>query len=347
VLRSTSRAEYVRAMSLVTMPGMVGQIMGPLLGGFFASYLNWRWIFFVNLPIGLLGISLVTLLMDEQPGELRSQFDWRGAGLVGVSVGCVIAGLSMLASSPEISIAAPLLVVGVASGMLAVRHLRACAHPLLELRLLAVSTFARGAAGTFLFRLAAAAFGFVLPLLLQIVLGMKPFVAGVLVFGSALGAFVMKGSAPPILRRFGFRSVLLCNGIMSALSILVCVWFGLSTPLLMIAVALLAGGFARSLQFAALNAVVYADVDPPLMSAATSFASMLQPLASAAGIAASALLLRVSAGHGALGAFDMRITLLAIGVIALVTAWPFLAMADMAGAELSGRQPLQRSTESR
>lgn len=347
VLRSTSRAEYVRAMSLVTMPGVVGQIMGPLLGGFFASYLTWRWIFFVNLPIGLLGIGLVTLLMDEQAGELRAQFDWRGAGLVGVAVGCVIAGLSMMASSPEMSIAVPLLVVGVVSGVLAVRHLRACPHPLLELKLLATSTFSRGASGTFLFRLAAAAFGFVLPLLLQIVLGMKPFLAGVLVFSSAFGAFVMKGSAPPILRRFGFRSVLLCNGALSALSILICMWFGLTTPLLMIAMALLVGGFARSLQFAALNAVVYADVEPPLMSAATSFASMLQPLASAAGIAASALLLRVSAGHGVLTAFDMRSTLLAIGLIALGAVWPFLAMADMAGAELSGRQPLQRGTESR
>jgi EmrB/QacA subfamily drug resistance transporter len=347
VLRSTSRAEYVRAMSLVTMPGVVGQIMGPLLGGFFASYLTWRWIFFVNLPIGLLGIGLVTLLMDEQPGELRSQFDWRGAGLVGVGVGCVIAGLSMMASSAEMSIAVPLLVVGVVSGVLAVRHLRAYPHPLLELKLLATSTFSRGASGTFLFRLAAAGFGFVLPLLLQIVLGMKPFLAGVLVFGSALGAFVMKGSAPPILRRFGFRSVLLCNGALSALSILVCMWFGLTTPLLIIAMALLVGGFVRSLQFAALNAVVYADVDPPLMSAATSFASMLQPLASAAGIAASALLLRLSAGRGVLTAFDMRITLLTLGAIALGAVWPFLAMADMAGAELSGRQPLQRGTESR
>jgi EmrB/QacA subfamily drug resistance transporter len=347
VLRSTSRAEYVRAMSLVTMPGVVGQIMGPLLGGFFASYLTWRWIFFVNLPIGLLGVGLVTWLMDEQPGEARSRFDWRGAGLVGVTVGCLIAGLSMLASSPEMSIAAPLMIVGSVSGVLAVRHLKACPHPLLELRLLARATFARGASGTFLFRLAAAAFGFVLPLQLQIVLGMKPFVAGVLVFGSALGAFVMKGSAPPILRRFGFRSVLLFNGALSALSILICMGFGLATPLLVIAAALLVGGFARSLQFAALNSVVYADVEPPLMSAATSFASMLQPLASAAGIAASALLLRLSSGHDVLTAFDMRITLLAIGAIALGAAWPFLSMADMAGAELSGRQPLQRSTESR
>jgi EmrB/QacA subfamily drug resistance transporter len=347
VLRSTSRAEYVRAMSLVTMPGVVGQILGPLLGGFFASYLTWRWIFFVNLPIGLLGAGLVTWLMDEQPGEVRARFDWRGAGLVGVTVGCLIAGLSMLASSSEMSVAAPLTLLGSVSGVLAVRHLRACPHPLLELRLLATATFARGASGTFLFRLAAAAFGFVLPLQLQIVLGMKPFVAGVLVFGSALGAFVMKGSAPPILRRFGFRSVLLCNGALSALSILVCMAFGLATPLLVIAAALLVGGFARSLQFAALNSVVYADVEPPLMSAATSFASMLQPLASAAGIAASALLLRLSSGHDALTAFDMRITLLAIGAIALGAAWPFLAMADMAGAELSGRQPLQRHTEPR
>jgi EmrB/QacA subfamily drug resistance transporter len=352
VLRATSRAEYVRAMSLVTMPGVVGQIMGPLLGGFFASYLSWRWIFFVNLPIGLLGIGLVTWLMDELAGEVRSRFDWLGAGLVGISIGCLISGLSMVAGSSEMSIAAPLLVVGTASAGLALRHLIVCPHPLLELRLLRTETFLRGAVGTLLFRLAAAAFGFVLPLLLQIVLGMTPFLSGVLVFGSALGAFVMKGSAPPILRRFGFRAVLLWNGIVSAVSMLLCIGFGVATPLLLIALILLAGGFARSLQFAALNSVVYADVEPPSMSAATSFASMLQPLASAAGIALSAGLLRVMASsgigvgagavHAAVTGFGTGVTLCAIGVIALGAAWPFVAMAPMAGAELSGRRPLQK-----
>jgi EmrB/QacA subfamily drug resistance transporter len=351
VLRSTSRAEYVRAMSLVTMPGVVGQIMGPLLGGFFAGYLTWRWIFFVNLPIGLLGVCLVTLMMEEHAAQARSQFDWRGACLVGVAVGCLISGLSVMASSPGMLLAVLLFAVGLAAAVGAMRHLGTCRHPLLELRLFGIATFARGAWGTFLFRLAAAAFGFVLPLLLQLVLGMKPFVAGVLVFGSAIGAFAMKGMAPPVLRRFGFRSVLLFNGVLSALSILACLGFGLATPMLLIAGILLAGGFTRSLQFAALNAVVYADVEPPSMSAATSFASMLQPLASAAGIAASALLLRVSAGGGAvhqtLSTFDMRITLLAIGTIALGAAWPFLAMSHAAGAELSGRRPLQGSTKPR
>src|SRR5258706_12979232 len=182
VLRSTSRAGYVRAMSLVTMPGVVGQIMGPLLGGFFASYMTWRWIFFVNLPIGVLGVALVTLLMDEATREQRSQFDWRGACLVGVAVGCLISSLSMMASSPEMSVAAPLLVAGLVSAVLAVRHLRTCRHPLLELRLLQTPTFARGACGTFLFRLAAAAFCFVLPLLLQVELRMQPFASGALVF---------------------------------------------------------------------------------------------------------------------------------------------------------------------
>jgi EmrB/QacA subfamily drug resistance transporter len=260
VLRSTSRAEYVRAMSFVTMPGVVGQIMGPLLGGFFAGYLTWRWIFFVNLPIGVLGVCLVTLMMEEQAREPRLQFDWRGACLVGVAVGCLISGLSLMASSQGTSMAVALLAVGLPASVLAVRHLRSCPHPLLELRLFGIPTFTRGAWGTFLFRLAAAAFGFVLPLLLQLVLGMKPFIAGVLVFGSAIGAFAMKGLAPPVLRRFGFRSVLLFNGALSALSILACIGFGLATPTVCIAVILLAGGFTRSLQFAAHNSVVYADV---------------------------------------------------------------------------------------
>lgn len=350
VLRSTDRADYMRAMAWVTMPGVVGQIAGPVVGGFFATYLGWRWIFYVNLPIGALGMLLVTLLIDNRRGDGVAPFDWRGACMVGAAAGCLVYGLSLATSPQGVARALALLAFGVFAGVAALRHLRRRADGVLDLKLFALPTFARAAGGTVLYRAGASGFSFLLPLVLQIGLGMSAFASGLLVFASSLGAFTMKAYAPPVMRRFGFRNVLLYNGVVCALSMVTCALFGLDTPRWVIAAILFVGGFARSLQFAALNTVVYADVEPQRMSAATSFASMLQPLASACGIAASAVLLRVVGGataYAGLPLFGLRITLLGVSLLALGAAWPFRGLARTAGAAMSGRETLSSPAETR
>jgi EmrB/QacA subfamily drug resistance transporter len=339
ILRSVNKAEFVRAMSMVTIPGVVGQVLGPPVGGFFATYLTWRWIFYVNIPISVVGIILVGIYIDNIRSDNCPKFDWGGAVIAGFALGCVTGGLDMLAARQATAPSIGVLVLGALFSIWSVRHMRRRSAPLLELSLLRITTFATGITGGFSFRMAAAAIGFLLPLLLQIGFGMAPFTSGVLVFFSALGAFMMKASAPPILRRFGFRRVLLGNGLLSAISIFVCLLFQATTPLVLIAAVLLAGGFARSLQFAALNTVVYAEVPPPRASSATSFASMVQPLASGAGVAISAVLLQWSsagkASH-ALGPGDIRIALAAAGLIALLGTLPFRRLSADAGGELSG-----------
>jgi len=351
VLRATDRAEYMRAMAWVTMPGVVGQMAGPVVGGFFATYLGWRWIFYINLPMGLLGMLLVSFLIDNRRGFDLARFDWRGACMVGAAAGCLVCGLSFATSQQGAMRALPLLACGILAGVSALRHLRSNVGGVLDLRLFALPTFARAASGNMLFRASASGFSFLLPLVLQIGLGMSAFASGLLVLASSLGAFLMKAYAPPVLRRFGFRGVLLYNGIVCAASMFTCALFGLDTPRWTMGAILFVGGFARSLQFAALNTVVYADVEPQRMSAATSFASMLQPLASACGITASAVVLRVvggAAAHAGLPLFGLRITLLGVSALALCAAWPFLGMAQTAGSAMSGRrEALSRPAETR
>lgn len=293
----------------------------------------------MNIPIGLLGVCLVSILIDNVRSDTCRSFDWSGALLAAVALGCLTIGLDRVAAGGAALPCLAIFALAVAFGAWAVHHMRRCGEPLLELALLRIPTFATAIAGGASFRMAAAAIGFLLPLLLQIGFGMGPFAAGVLVFFSALGAFLMKASSPPILRRFGFRHVLLVNGCLSAASIFACLLLGVLTPWVVMAAVLLAGGFVRSLQFAALNTVVYADVPPSLASAATSFASMVQPLASGAGVAVSAVLLRlfsVTGGTHAPDRIDIRVALGAAGLIALVGTLPFRSLAHDAGGELSG-----------
>jgi EmrB/QacA subfamily drug resistance transporter len=339
VLRSVDRTSFVRAMSMVTVPGVIGQVLAPPVGGFFASYLSWRWIFYMNIPVGVIGVCFVSVLIDNVRSDSCRKFDWSGAVLAAVALGCLTIGLDRIAAGGAWIPCIAIFAVALAFGAWAVHHMRRSREPLLELSLLRITTFAVAIAGGASFRMAAAAIGFLLPLLLQIGFGMAAFPAGVLVFFSALGAFLMKASSPPILRRFGFRRVLLANGVLSAVSIFVCVLLDVSTPWAVMAVVLLAGGFVRSLQFAALNTVVYADVPPMLASAATSFASMVQPLASGAGVAVSAMLLRLFATVGPThmpDRFDIDIALGAAGLIAILGTLPFRKLARDAGGELSG-----------
>ncbi|SIT49297.1 EmrB/QacA family drug resistance transporter [Paraburkholderia piptadeniae] len=339
VLRSVDKKEFVRAMSIVTVPGVIGQVLGPPVGGFLANYLSWRWIFYVNIPVGLIGVVLVSILIDNVRSDSRRSFDWWGALLVAIALGCLVLGLDKVTVGGSTLTCMTIFSIALVSGVLAVRHLRRCGEPLLELSLLRVSTFATAIAGGASFRMSAAAMGFLLPLLLQIGFGMNAFNAGILMFFSAMGAFLMKAMSPPILRRFGFRHVLLVNGCLSAISIFLCVLLEASTPWVVMAAVLLVGGVVRSLQFASLNTVVYADVPPPLASAATSFASMVQPLASGAGVAFSALLLRLfstAGGAHAAGQFEIRVALGAAALVVLLGTMPFRRLAGDAGAALSG-----------
>ncbi|HEY7610428.1 MAG TPA: MFS transporter, partial [Alphaproteobacteria bacterium] len=231
LLRGVAKSELVGALALVTIPALVGPIVGPPLGGFITTYLSWRWIFWINIPIGVAGIALALILIERVREEHVPPFDWRGFALAGTGLAGVMMGFETIGRG---LLPTPAVAVLLAAGTLAlwfyVFHARRRAHPVLDLSLLRVETFRAAVLGGFLFRIGVGAIPFLLPLLLQLGFGMNPLQSGLLTFAAAVGALTMKVTARRILRRFGFRSVLIVNALISAVSIGACALFETATP---------------------------------------------------------------------------------------------------------------------
>jgi EmrB/QacA subfamily drug resistance transporter len=347
LLRSVPKSGQLDALAYMTVPALIGPVVGPPLGGFITTYVSWRWIFWINVPIGLLGMVLVTLFIQEMREESSPRFDLPGFVLTGVGLSGLIFGFEV-AGRAMLSPGAVLAIVAAGAGALAlyVRHARRVFHPLLDLSLLRIPTFRASIVGAFMFRAGIGAIPFLLPLMLQEGFGLDPFHSGLLTFASAVGALTMKITAGPILRRLGFRPVLIANALLSG-AILAC--YGLfrsDTPAWLILGLLLVGGFFRSLQFTSMNVLAYADIPRERMSQATSFSAMCQQLSLSFGVGFGALLLHIVmtlAGRDHLVAGDFRPAFLAVGLLAALSTAVYWRLPSDAGAELSGRLPGQGS----
>ncbi len=340
LLRSVAKAEMVGAMAWLTVPALIGPVIGPLLGGFITTYFHWRWIFWINVPIAILGLVLVTRFIPDLPQPRPPRFDAAGfaltaVGLVGLMFGFETIGRDIV----PVWGSAALLTVGAVCILLYVRHATMVAHPVLDLGLLGLPTFRAAIIGGFLFRIGIGALPFLLPLLLQAGFGLNAFQSGQLTFAAALGALTMKFAAKPILRRFGFRRVLIANALLSAVSLAAIALFRPDTPHLVILLVLLIGGFFRSLQFTSINTLGYADIDQQRMSQATSFTSMGQQLSLSAGVASGAILVHLTMaarGGTALTATDFVPAFLTVGVCAALSCLAYVRLPADAGAEVSG-----------
>jgi EmrB/QacA subfamily drug resistance transporter len=340
LLRSVAKSEMVNSLAYLTIPALIGPVVGPPLGGFITTYFHWRWIFWINVPIGFIGIALSLRFIHNIREIDVGRFDFKGFVLSGLGLLSLIFGMTIVGRG----LAPPLAVVGlvlVGAALLALyaAHARREPNAIIDLSLLTFPTFFAGVVGGFLFRLGIGAIPFLLPLLLQIGFGLSPFESGSLTFAAAAGAMAMKFSASTLIRRFGFRRILIFNGVLSAIFLASYGLVQASTPHWLLLAGLLAGGFFRSLQFTALNAISYADVDQARMSRATSFASVSQQMSSAVGVAvaaASVESLQWAFGDTELVARDMECS---FGVVALVTLSSvalFMMLKPDAGAEVSG-----------
>jgi MFS family permease len=325
----------------MVVPALLGPMIGPPIGGFITTFFSWRWIFWINIPVGLLGIALATRFIEDvrEPGvpplDLKG-FVLSGLGLSGVAFGLATFGQGLL---PPLY-AALLLAVGALFTVAFVRHARRQKHPLLNLKLLRVPTFRASVFGGSLFRLGIGAMVFLLPLLFQIGFGLTPFQSGMLTFAGAVGAMMMRATAPPILRRLGFKRVIVFNGLIASVFIAAAAAFTAATPHAVIIVVILAGGFFRSLQFTSMNSIAYADLNSREMSQATSIVSVAQQLALSTGVAVAALALdtsRLLRSDASVVAADFPPAFLFIGAIAMVSVLLFLPLPRDAGAALTSR----------
>jgi EmrB/QacA subfamily drug resistance transporter len=348
LLRSIDKSALVNAMAWVTVPALVGPVIGPPLGGFITTYFSWHWIFLINIPIGLVGIAMALRFIDPIKSENHEPFDLTGIvlagiGLAGIAFGLSVAGLNLL----PWSVVAALVAIGSISMTLYVIHSRRTALPVLDFGLLRLPTMRASIVGGFLFRLGIGALPFLLPLLMQVGFGLSPFQSGLVTFASAAGAMGMKTLAARIIKTFGFRNLMTVNAVISSAFLAACALFTAVTPLLLIMIILVVGGFFRSLQFTAINTVAYAEVEPAQMSRATTLVSVNQQLAISAGVA--------------VGAFSVESTMLlrhmheltaelfapafiVVALISTLSTWFFWQMPDDAGHEISGRKAVEISS---
>lgn len=348
LLRSIDKSALVNAMAWVTVPALVGPVIGPPLGGLITTYFSWHWIFLINIPIGLLGIFMALRYIDPIRSINPERFDLyglvlAGIGLSGIAFGLSVAGLNLL----PWSVVAGLIAIGIVAMTLYIIHARRTASPVLDFSLMRLTTLRASLIGGFLFRLGVGAMPFLLPLLMQVGFGLSPFGSGLVTFASAVGAMGMKTLAARIIRAFGFRYVMTVNAVVSSLFLAACALFTVSTPLLLIMIILVVGGFFRSLQFTAINTVAYAEVEPGQMSRATTLVSVNQQLAISAGVAVGAFSVESTMMFrhvSELSASDFAPAFAVVGIISLISAYFFYQMPDDAGHEISGRKAVEISS---
>ena len=342
LLRTVPKSEMVAAMAWLSTPALLGPVLGPPLGGFIVTYVSWRYIFAINIPIGILGILLVTLFVDDIREPSDRKFDWRGFAFSSVALACLMFGLETLGRGvvpKPFSLAS--LAVGAVAGAAYVAHAWSHPRPIIDFSLLRIPTFAVAIIAGTLFRIGIGAIPFLLPMMLQLTFGQSPAESGLITFASSLGALFMKPAATHALRRLGFRDTLVWNAVLSASLLSLCAFFTPTWPAAFIYAALLFGGFFRSLQFTAYNALAYADVPRDRMSSATGFYSAMQQISLTIGVsvaAASLTLTMAISNHATPLLADFSTAFLIVSLISLAAAPFALTMPRTAATELSGHR---------
>jgi EmrB/QacA subfamily drug resistance transporter len=342
VVKSVPRLEIIRAMNYVTIPAVLAPLIGPSVGGFIVTYFSWPWIFFLNLPIGLVGLVLVYAYVPDLREETVAPLDLRGFVLIGLALAGLVLGFAALGRG-----ALPVLVIIASIGIGAIcsafylAHAKRRPDPIIDLNLLRNRTFAASIWGGGLFYIGTTAQVFLMALLLQVGFGFSAFHAGLMLLAGAIGSTVMRFTFRPVLQLFGFRWMLIWNGLLSGACLAACGLFTAETPLIVILLVLFVAGFSRSTQFNGVQALGYAEIPSAVMSRATSFSSMMQQLMQSFGVGLTALVVHLSTvmhGHGdIITAGDVSHGFFAIGLLSVLSVIVFYLLPATAGSELTGR----------
>ncbi|EJF71856.1 putative membrane transport protein [Pseudomonas sp. Ag1] len=343
VLRATEKKDLVRAISFITWPGLVAPILGPPVGGFIVTHASWPWIFYLNLPLGLLALIATLVLIPKHDEVTSRSFDFSGFLLVGVASAALLYGVELLGQSRGSLLQGLLLsAAGVMLGAFAWRHMRRHAQPLLALGVVSVRTFSVCLCGGSIFRVAISTLPFLLPLMFQLAFGLSAFDAGLLVLAVFAGNLAMKPFTTAVMQRWGFRSVLMINGILGVLAIAACALLDERMSWALILFILFVGGLSRSMQFTLFNTLGFADIPKAQMSDASTLFSMFFQLSMAMGVAIGALLLRFAMNfHGNTGqaaTADFQLTFLLVAVIAGVALLDNLRLPPRAGESVLQRK---------
>jgi EmrB/QacA subfamily drug resistance transporter len=294
VLRSAPKQDFVRALAVMTMPIMLGPVVGPTVGGFIVTELSWRWLFLLNVPFTLLGIILVMMFIEEQP-VLRVKLDFVGTLLIVMALLGLTFGLGAVTRADIPPAAVGAIVAGsLLSGLAYIFHARLRPGAVLSLGSFASFPARLSSIGGIFPRMLVSAVPFLLTMLFQVGLGLSAIEAGGLIFASAVGALLSRYCINPLLALLGFRQLLVINGVLLALTVGLCAAFTAKTPHLVILALLFVQGLLRSLQLLLLNIIGYSELTDREFSAASTISSMSQQMAQGVGIAIAVIAVQVT-----------------------------------------------------
>ena len=344
MVRTFAKSELVRAMSFVSIPGLIGPMVGPLLGGVIVRYFHWSVIFFVNVPIGLVGLVMVYRHLPNYRARQNFPLDLVGLILFGSGI-CLLSYVLEVFGEHTLSGREIAGLLGISCALLGAYglHSQRKLHPLLRLGLLKIRTFRVSVTGNLFTRLGIGGLPFLLPLLYQVGLGFTAIQSGLLIMPQALAAMSLKLTLPGILQKFGYRRVLVSNTVMLGVMLMLFSLIDVGTPVWRIALLAFIYGFFTSTQYTSMNTLVYADVNAEQASSASTIASTVQQLAVSFGVAAASLAaaLFIPTRHGS-GAPEMihgvHLALRLLGVLTLATTVVFRELRQNDGDAVSSHK---------
>jgi EmrB/QacA subfamily drug resistance transporter len=339
LFRRVKREELLSATTWLTMPALIGPLLGPPLGGFLTDTLSWQSVFWINLPVGIVGLLLTWWLIPESESTRPAAPDLVGMTLVGTSLTAIMIGVETIGRGvfprfvPELSVAFGLLLF-----YLTVRHCRRVPNPAIDFSLLRIPTFHAATIAGSLFRVGAGALPFLVPITLQLGFGLTATRSGMISLASALGSFCMRPLARFALAWFSVRVVLIVGSLSFSAVLAICATLTSSWPASAIFILLMVGGLSRSLAFATMGALAFADVPHPQLSAATSFQGTTQQLTKAVGVAMAASSMQVTmalSGRTHAGQWDFAWAFIIVALTVLASVPMFNVLGDGVGAGLS------------
>ena len=341
-LRQTPKHHLVRAITIATAPGLVAPVLGPPIGGFITTYYTWPWIFFLNIPIGIIGLLMVLRFCPNTRSDNPKPFDRSGFFLNGAALACLVYGLADIGAEAQWQIPVGLTLAGFVLLGFAIRHALVVPHPLIPLNPIRFHTFriTNLVAGPML-RLSAFTIPFVLPLLFQIGFGLTAFASGLLFLGHTVGDLMAKAVTAPVQRIFGFRNVLVVNSAAMAMCFAACALFTASTPFWLMFAVLFVAGILRSLLYTVLGTMAFADMPQAEMGSASVLSAMSLQLTRAFGVSMLVIIMNLSvlmrgAAPGQMGIPDFRVGILTIAFFTAASLLWWVRLPAEVGSEISG-----------
>lgn len=341
VLRNTAKKDLVTAIAYITWPGLIGPILGPILGGVFTTYLTWHWIFFINVPLGIIAIYLTWKYIPNIQSDKVYPLDWLGFLLSAVGLSSFMYAMELVSrEGSDYTLVAAVMTGSIILIAVNVVHSKRKAHALIDYSVLKIRTYAVSVYSGSLSRMVIGMAPFLIPLMFQVGFGLNAFQSGMLFMASMVGNLSMKPATIWITRKFNFKQVLIGNGILLALSTFATAWLFPDSPTWVIVVVMFVSGMFRSMQFSSINTLAYADIPTERMSNANTFYSTAQQMSMGMGIALGAVAIHLaSVIHGTNGHYqmsDFHLALNMIGIIAILSLFEYLRLKPTDGLNVRG-----------